>query len=83
MDYYLKAPDEATMMKALEAAGIGGASVDIIGSITKVVDYDEKGEPILKEYPEFHVNLRGSVEDEAPLKELMIVPPETPFRVWA
>lgn len=44
------------------------------------------GDPITVEYPEWHVNLRCAgltEEQEAELAGLVIVPPETPFRVWA
>ena len=96
-DYYLKAADEAAMNAALVAAGLAYVeddalhpapyvSLDVIGPITRVTGYDEAGEPIVQEYPEWHVNLRCAgltEEQEAELAGLVIVPPETPFRVWA
>lgn len=60
--------------------------LDVIGPITRVTGYDEAGEPIVQEYPEWHVNVRCAgltEEQEAELAGLVIVPPETPFRVWA
>ena len=96
-DYYLKAADEAEMNAALIAAGLAYEEdgtlfpapyvfLDVIGPITRVTGYDEDGEPIVQEYPEWHVNVRcGGLteEQEAELDGLVIVPPETPFRVWA
>ena len=96
-DLYLKAADEAAMNAALVAAGLAYVeddalipapyvSLDVIGPITRVIGYDEDGEPIVQEYPEWHVNVRCAgltEEQEAELDGLVIVPPETPFRVWA
>lgn len=96
-DYYLKAADEAAMNAALVAAGVAYVEddtlvpapyvfLDVIGPITRVTGYDEAGEPIVQEYPEWHVNVRCAgltEEQEAELAGLVIVPPETPFRVWA
>ena len=96
-DYYLKAADEAEMNAALVAAGLAYVEddtlvpapyvfLDVIGPITRVTGYDEAGEPIVQEYPEWHVNVRCAgltEEQEAELAGLVIVPPETPFRVWA
>ena len=97
MDLYLKAADEAEMNAALIAAGLAYeedgviqpapfVSLDVIGPIVRIVGYDEKGDPITKEYPEWHVNVRCvglTEEQEAELAFAMIVPPETPYRVWA
>jgi len=97
MDLYLKAADEAAMNAALVAAGLAYVEddtlvpapyvfLDVIGPITRVIGYDEDGEPIVQEYPEWHVNVRCAgltEEQEAELAGLVIVPPETPFRVWA
>ena len=114
-DYYLKAPDEATMNAALIAAGLAYnetvpvqtgededgepimgevtvlmpapfVSLDVIGPITRVTGYDENGDPITVDYPEWHVNVRCAgltEEQEAELDGLVILPPEQPFRVWA
>ncbi len=63
-----------------------GVSLDRIGPFSKVSGYDEKGEPILKHYPEYHCNVRApGISDEAVkvLEPLAIVPPEQPYRVFA
>lgn len=97
MDLYLKAADEAEMNAALVAAGLAyeedaalhpafGVSLDIIGPITRVTGYDQNGDPIMVEYPEWHVNVRTpslTEAQEAEIAALKIVPPETPYRVWA
>lgn len=97
MDLYLRTATEADMNEALIAAGLAYeedgtiqpasfVSLDVIGPISRVIGYDEEGEPITKEYPDWHVNVRcgGLTEDqEAELSFAMIVPPETPYRVWA
>ena len=97
MDLYLKAADEAEMNAALIAAGLAYeedgtlhpapyVSLDVIGPITRVIGYDERGEPIVQEYPEWHVNVRSyDLTDEqlAEIEPVMIIPPEQPFRVWA
>lgn len=96
-DLYLKAADEAAMNAALVAAGLAYeeddslipapyVSLDVIGPITRGTGYDENGEPIVQVLPEWHVNVRcaGLTEDqEAAIQAIKIVPPETPFRVWA
>lgn len=62
-----------------------GVSLDVIGPIVRVVGYDDDGEPIVQEYPEWHVNLRADLNDEQieAVAPFTITPPETPFRVWA
>jgi hypothetical protein len=96
-DIYLRAATEADMTAALVDAGLAyededalhpanGVSLDVIGPISRVIDYDEDGDPVIQLYPEWHVNVRcGGLteEQEAALAGLVIVPPETPFRVWA
>lgn len=95
-DYYLKAADEAEMNAALIAAGLAYeedgtlhpapyVSLDVIGPITRTIGYDEAGEPITQEYPEWHVNVRADLTDEQikDLAAVTIVPPEVPYRVWA
>ena len=59
-------------------------SVDQIGPFTKVIGYDEAGEPIVEDYPDWHTNLRGSFDEDqlALLTPLSVVPP-VPYRVWA
>ena len=95
MDLYLKAADEAEMNAALIAAGLAYeedgtlhpapyVSLDVIGPIVKW-DYSVDP-PVEIDYPEWHVNVRCAgltEEQEAELAGLVIVPPETPFRVWA
>jgi hypothetical protein len=92
IDLYLSAPTEADMIAALTAAGViddegfpvAGVSLDHIGPFSRVTGYDEAGEPIVLEYPEWHTNLRGSFTDEqiAALEPLS-VEPTVPHRVWA
>lgn len=96
-DIYLRAATEADINAALIAAGLAYeekgvftpapfVSLDVIGPITRTIGYDADGEPITQEYPEWHVNARcGGLteEQEAELAFAMIVPPETPYRVWA
>jgi hypothetical protein len=59
-------------------------SVDQIGPFTKIIGYDEEGEPIEEYYPDWHTNLRGSFDEEqlALLTPLSVEPP-IPYRVWA
>jgi hypothetical protein len=59
-------------------------SVDQIGPFTKIIGYDEAGEPIEEYYPDWHTNLRGSFDEEqlALLTPLSVEPP-IPYRVWA
>lgn len=63
-----------------------GVSIDVIGPITRQTGTDENGDPVFTTYSEHHVNIRAayiSEEAEALLEPIKIVPPETPFRVWA
>lgn len=96
MDLYLKAADEVAMNASLVAAGLAYVedealhpapyvSLDVIGPITRVIGYDENGDPITQEYPEWHVNVRADLTDEQieALAAVTIVPPEVPYRVWA
>lgn len=97
-DLYLKAADEAAMNAALVAAGLAYVeddalipapyvSLDVIGPITRVIGYDEDGDPITQEYPEWHVNVRCmfdlTEDQDAAIEGVKIVPPEVPYRVWA
>ena len=92
MDLYLKAPTEADMNAALIEAGIIDAdgnptpdfSVDQIGPFQRVIGYDDKGDPIVEDYPDWHTNLRGSFTEEqlAALTPMSVNPP-LPYRVWA
>ena len=60
-------------------------SIDQIGPFSKVIGYDEDGEPIVEDYPEWHVNVRAELNDEqiTALAPFVINPPEVPYRVWA
>ena len=59
-------------------------SVDQIGPFTKVIGYDEAGEPIEEYYPDWHTNLRGSFDEEQlALLTPLTVEPTVPYRVWA
>ena len=92
IDLYLKAATEADMNAALLAAGMidaeglptEGVSLDVIGPIVK---WDYSVEPPVEiDYPEWHVNVRSydlTEEQLAELTDVIIVPPELPFRVWA
>lgn len=91
-DLYLKTLTKDDMDAALTAAGVidedgnptEGFSVDQIGPITKVIGYDEKDEPIVESYPDWHTNLRGEFDAKqlASLTSLS-VEPLSPYRVWA
>lgn len=97
-DLYLKADTQEDMDAALIEAELAyedaeyglqpasGVSLDVIGPIVRVTGYDEDGEPITVDYPEWHVNVRcGGLteEQETALDGFVIAPPETPYRVWA
>jgi hypothetical protein len=91
-DLYLKAPTKDDMDSALLEAGVIGEggyptqdfSVDQIGPFTKIVGYNEEGEPIFEDYPDWHTNLRGSFDDEQlALLTPLCVNPVVPYRVWA
>ena len=92
IDLYLKAATEADMNAALLAAGMidaeglptDGVSLDVIGPIVKM-DYSVEP-PVEIDYPEWHVNVRSydlTEEQLAELTDVIITPPELPFRVWA
>ena len=92
IDLYLKATTEAEMTAALlEAAVIDDEGnptqdfcVDQIGPFSKVIGYDEDGEPIVEDYPDWHTNLRGSFDDDQlALLTPLTVEPTVPYRVWA
>jgi hypothetical protein len=91
-DLYLKTLTEDDMTAALTAAGViddegnptQGFSVDQIGPITKVIGYDEKDEPIVESYPDWHTNLRGEFDEkQLALLTPLSVEPLAPYRVWA
>jgi len=63
---------------------VAGVNLDVIGPITKW-DYTVDP-PVEIVYPEWHVNVRSydlTEEQLAGLADVMIIPPELPFRVWA
>jgi hypothetical protein len=63
-----------------------GVCLDVIGPITRMTGVDEDGEPVTTTYPEHHVNvLCNALSEEALalIEPFVIVPPETPYRVWA
>jgi hypothetical protein len=91
-DLYLKAPTQEDMDAALVAAGViddegnptPDFSVDQIGPFSKVIGYDEDGDPIVEDYPDWHTNLRGSFdEDQLALLTPLCVEPPVPYRVWS
>jgi protocatechuate 3,4-dioxygenase beta subunit len=91
-DLYLKTLTEDDMDAALLEAGViddegnpvNDFLVDQIGPFTKVIGYDEEGEPIEEYYPDWHTNLRGSfTEDQLALLTPLTVEPPIPYRVWA
>jgi hypothetical protein len=58
-------------------------SIDQIGPFSKVIGYDEDGEPIVEDYPDWHTNLRGSFdEDQLALLTPLAVEPPIPYRIW-
>ncbi|QTH23716.1 hypothetical protein HRJ34_09535 [Rhizorhabdus wittichii] len=91
IDLYLRAGDQATMDAALLAAGLiaedGEPVLDVcldrIGSYTIVTGYDG-GIPIVEEHSEYHANVRvlSDFDQLDAVADIMIPPPETPFRVW-
>jgi len=92
IDLYLKTSTEDDMKAALATSGVineegnptQGFSVDQIGPFSKVIGYDEKEEPILENYPDWHTNLRGSFnEEQLALLAPLSVEPTVPYRVWA
>lgn len=102
MDYFLRTTTEAQMDDALEAAGIlretdvgggtgelallpvPGAYLDRIGPIP--AQYDENGNIVKPGHPEFHANLRVTIELTE--EQVAALPtfdplPSIPYRVFA
>lgn len=100
MDYLLRTTTEAQMDDALEAAGIlveqdmgegelalmpvQGAYLDRIGPIP--AQYDENGNIVKPGHPEFHANLRVTIELTE--EQVAALPtfeplPSIPYRVFA
>ena len=91
-DLFLFAATEVDMNAALVSAGVidneGNPPVGIlvhqIGPFQRVTGYDDAGDPIIVDYPDWHTNLRGSFSDEQlAALELLRVNPAVPYRVFA
>ena len=91
-DLFLYTATKEDMTTALTAAGIiddegnptPDFSVDQIGPFQRVTGYDDAGEPIIVDYPDWHTNLRGSFSDEQlAALEPLCVNPAVPYRVFA
>ena len=91
-DLFLYSATEEDMTTALTAAGIIddegnhplGIDVEQIGPFQRVTGYDDAGEPIVVDYPDWHTNLRGSfTEEQLTALEPMRVNPAVPYRVFA
>lgn len=81
IDIFLRAPDEETLLAALQEAGLAGEAstqhaLDLIGVL-----HDDEGEAL----EGFHANLRLLEPLTLPdaLADLVIDTPNTPRRVWA
>lgn len=95
-DLYLKAATQAELDTAVISAEIAtkaedgtlipreGVSIDVIGTIVDINTTDPNN-PVLTEIPGWHVNIRADLtpEQEAILSVYNLVPPSTPYRVWA
>lgn len=90
-DLYLRAATREEIDGALDAAGIfqiaPGVEFDRIGPFSRLVGYQQDGEPILATFDEYHINVRLTdpltPEQDAALAPFAVVPPNTPFRRWA
>ena len=94
-DFYLRGSDPTELDKALEAAGLIDdesrpasdlVCLDRIGTISRVTGYED-GEPVIEETEGHHANVRLLFKPSDELTEallpVMILPPDTPYRVWA
>jgi hypothetical protein len=100
MDYLLRTTTEAQMDDALESAGIlveqdmgegelalmpvPGAYLDRIGPIPP--QYDADGNIVKPGHPEYHANLRVTIEltdEQMSWLPLVDPPPSIPYRVFA
>lgn len=85
-DYYLCAPDEATLRAALydeEGNQLIDGDIDLIGTISEPTgETDEEGNPLFEAVAGYHANLRR--REPLPEGELsgLLVTPETPSCVW-
>lgn len=83
-DYYLKANDEAHLYNSIEfLEDRSGVNIDVVGYIYKDIGTEEEPDYVAQEG--YHANLRLPFElTEAELRPLpLIIPPDTPVRVWA
>jgi hypothetical protein len=90
-DLFLYAPTEADMNAALLAAGVIDENgnppfyiaVDQIGPFQRITGYDDAGEPIFTNYPDWHTNLCGSLtEEQLTALDPLRVYPLVPYRVF-
>ena len=90
-DLFLYAPTEADMNAALLAAGVIDENgnppfyiaVDQIGPFQRITGYDDEGNPIYTNYPDWHTNLCGSfTEEQLTALESLRVYPLVPYRVF-
>lgn len=95
-DYYLRGPDEAAAEAALALAGLlidggpaDGVALSVIGTIQEGGEYGPDGEVVQAPtaLPGWHINMRLAREltaaEQTALRDVLIEPPATPFRVWA
>lgn len=76
---FLRAPDEATLLSALDAAGLMGEEGPLTASHTHALD-------IIGSLPGkagYHANLRIVGEPHEALASVTIPEPDNPMRVWA
>jgi hypothetical protein len=64
------------------AVAAPGYALDVIGAISKQVGGTDD-EPVVRQLPGFHANLRGELTDEQTAKLPVIPVPQSPARVWA
>lgn len=90
-DLFLYAATEEDMNAALLAAGVIDENgnppfyiaVDQIGPFQRITGYDEDGNPIIVNYPEWHTNLCGVfTEEQLAALEPLRVNPAVPYRVF-
>ncbi len=96
-DFYLRADTQAEIENSLVSAGIAtldgdgllvpveGVAIDVIGEIVNL-DMTDPTNPVPVEQPGWHVNIRAvslTEEQIALISIFSIVPPNTPYRVWA
>jgi len=93
MTYFIRFPNEATGLAALEAAGLltedntpilasHTHALDVIGIITRGGEYDEDGNVLVPPtvLDGWHVNYIGELPDDW---DQYVVQPTQPVRVWA